>query len=542
MGKFFIFRIAFTIILILSVVNSIISQTLKVMPTGNSLTKGTYCTNGTVDQCVKLEDYLVIGYRYKLYQLLKSEGYTFDFVGSEIAGNNIFSDPQHFGFNGKTTWEIYEKIKYNNNYFLKLFQPDIILLEIGTNDVWAGLTSIGNVTGILNEIQNYENSTGRKVLVLLSPIINFTQGSYNEQLVSTFNNNLWNLYQTRLSQGDIIEWIPMGDGLDYRYESAGGDMKDELHPNQGGYDKIGQNWFGKIDSYNHTPSAVPLMNDSILVGGTFRTVNLNNHISDYEDTDAEITWTVDPAPIYFNVSINEQKIATITPLNPYWTGSERINFVARDRGGIVNGYGLFAGLGKSVIISANYKVYNPNSPPSLVIPEERDTYVGDIFELILDATDPDAADNPVISSKQLPEWLNFNPASSTLYGMAGSTHTGTNTVKMTVSDGKIAVDTTFYITVIPKSSTNDLSESQFKFTIYPNPVSGEITVIVPENSNYSPVLTLWSVTGFTVAEINLYQGENLIDLSSYNLSPGLYIYKIGDGNYTERGKLIIKEK
>ena len=542
MGRFLNLRIILQIFFIFSVLCNTNSQTLKIMPIGNSLTKGSYCLNGSISSCIKLEDYDYIGYRYHLYQRLKNEGYTFDLVGSERAGYNHFDDPDHFGFAGSTTWEIYQKLKYDNNYFLKLFQPDIVLLEIGTNDVYGGLTGINNVTGILNEIQNYENFAGKKVLVLLSPIINFTQGTYNEQLVATFNSKLRDLYENRISQGDLIVWIPMGSGLDYRYESAGGDMMDELHPNQGGYDKIGENWFKKIDSYNHTPSTTPLSDDSTVIGGTFKTINLNNHISDVEDPDSEITWAVNPSPTFFNVSINAQKIATITPLNPYWTGSETINFVARDRGGMVSGYGLFTGLAKSATLSAEFKVYNPNSPPSLIIPEERETYVGDIFELILDATDPDVSDNPVISAKQLPAWLNYNPSSTTLYGMAGSTHTGTNTVKMTVSDGKVSVDTTFYLTVIPKSNINDLNGSQQKFRIYPNPVSGEIIIIVPENSNYSPILTLYSITGFTVAEINLYQGDNLIDLSSYNLSPGLYIYKVEDGNYTERGKLIIKEK
>ena len=54
-------------------------QKLKILPLGNSLT---YDDNSIPGRQIGEKR----GYRYRLYQLLTGEGYTFDYVGSEQSG------------------------------------------------------------------------------------------------------------------------------------------------------------------------------------------------------------------------------------------------------------------------------------------------------------------------------------------------------------------------------------------------------------------------------------------------------------------------
>jgi hypothetical protein len=73
----------------------ILSQTLKVLPMGNSITWG---TNVSPDPDVSIHT----SYRYKLYQLLNQAAYSFDLIGSRSSGYNVFSDAQHLGIPGIT--------------------------------------------------------------------------------------------------------------------------------------------------------------------------------------------------------------------------------------------------------------------------------------------------------------------------------------------------------------------------------------------------------------------------------------------------------
>ena len=68
---------------------------------GNSIT----FDNNSLDNPPR-PDGVRISYRYKLYQLITEAGYSFDFTGSENAGNNFFQNAEiddNAGFPGITT-------------------------------------------------------------------------------------------------------------------------------------------------------------------------------------------------------------------------------------------------------------------------------------------------------------------------------------------------------------------------------------------------------------------------------------------------------
>ncbi len=355
--------VVFTFLLLLGNI-SLHSQTLKILPLGNSLTKGVYCINYTITNCEMLPDSRMVGYRYALYQALLNAGYEFEFVGNEHAGDNYFSIQysRHAGYPGIKTDQLYEKVTENDGYLLISTAPDIVLLEIGTNDIMAGYSAANYATqlnNILNEIDEYENSTGKPVLVLLSKIIKFKQGALYGGNVATYNTSLVNVYNQRVNNGDKICLLDVGSTLSNLLEPAG-DMKDELHPNQGGYDKMAAQWFQAINSVNTAPVISSIPNQQAAEGSTFSVISLDNYVYDAEDPDNMIVWTLASEPENFNVNINASRQAVVTPKNSDWNGSESITFIATDRGKVIEG------LKKSAANSVNFTVQPVNDAPVIL--------------------------------------------------------------------------------------------------------------------------------------------------------------------------------
>ena len=92
------------------------SLAIKIMPLGDSITYGWGSASGG-------------GYRLPLWNELRVHGAAIDFVGSQQNGPASF-DRDHEGHPGWTINQIAEKVV---NWLLT-YQPQIVLLHIGTND------------------------------------------------------------------------------------------------------------------------------------------------------------------------------------------------------------------------------------------------------------------------------------------------------------------------------------------------------------------------------------------------------------------------
>ncbi len=263
-------------------------QTYRIMPLGNSLTRGTMCTNGSISPCTDISDEDAVGYREVLFDMLTSAGHDFDFVGSESGGGAIMTDTDHAGFPGirdhqlasvmETGFSIYTGLVTPGPY-LESFPADIILLHIGTNDMLAGDLAVDGVERILDAIDDFETEFGHPIMVFLARIIS-TRGNPcdTDADVVEFNGNLDALAASRNALGDNIIVVDMecGAGLDY---SA--DMIDQVHPNQAGYDKMGQTWYDSVDAYLN---AIPLTPGGLTLGDeTFSSIGLS--WTDYADNE-----------------------------------------------------------------------------------------------------------------------------------------------------------------------------------------------------------------------------------------------------------------
>jgi len=81
-----------------------------------------------------------------------------------------------------------------------------------------------------------------------------------------------------------------------------------------------------------------------------------------------------------------------------------------------------------------------------------------------------------------------------------------------------------------------LSDNKVDFSVYPNPVNNVLNVSISENNTS---ISIFDIVGKNVAEMNLVNGKNTLNIE--NLNPGVYFYSIKrNGNVIETKKLIVK--
>ena len=236
----------------------------RILPSGNSITYDNYIgdTRPTGERT---------GYRYKLWEFLRQDGYRTDFVGNRYAGENYFPDANNAGFPGITKGQLARMMISGINPanrpetpgpYLESYPADIILLHIGTNQVNESTIEVEN---ILDEIDRYETSQNAFITVILAQIIN--RYPYNA-VTTNYNKKLKAMAEARIANGDKILIVNMEEdaGLIYALTPDGGDMTDEYHPNASGYEKMAKVWYGAIkEVINGLNNHVPLPSAPALV-------------------------------------------------------------------------------------------------------------------------------------------------------------------------------------------------------------------------------------------------------------------------------------
>lgn len=105
----------------------------------------------------------------------------------------------------------------------------------------------------------------------------------------------------------------------------------------------------QVSIENKPPDVSAIPAQSINEGGNFNPINLDNYVTDPDNSDAEITWLAS-GMVNLNVTITN-RVATITVKDPEWNGSETITFTAKDPGGLSDN------------ASATFTVIGVNDPP-----------------------------------------------------------------------------------------------------------------------------------------------------------------------------------
>lgn len=236
-----------------------------------------------------------MGYRQRLLSLLTSAGYNIDFVGTETFGNAVMSDSDCAGFGGISDGNLANVMETGSSThtgwvtsgpYMNSVPADVVLLHVGTNDILANDVNNNDVDRILDAIDAYESSHGTSVMVFLARIISTRYNSCNtDSRVVAFNQMMEQLAATRIANGDQLMLVDMecGAGLDYN-----NDLMDEVHPNQDGYDKMGQAWYNAIASWMDPPGATYTLTMESPLGNGSVTPSVGTHIY-AEDTDVSVS-------------------------------------------------------------------------------------------------------------------------------------------------------------------------------------------------------------------------------------------------------------
>lgn len=199
----------------------------KVLPLGDSITFGLGYEGG---------------YRVELFRLARSNQLALTFVGSEANGPQMVDGvpfPRaHEGFSGWTIQQIYNRLFSTMAPSVAMAQePEIVLLHIGTNDMYQGpqgaperlATLIDDLTERLPDS-----------LIVVSTIIPFPQSAAT---VSTYNMALVTVVNERIAAGKHVAFVDQFEGF------PTGELGDGVHPNQQGYNRMGAKWYQAISSY-----------------------------------------------------------------------------------------------------------------------------------------------------------------------------------------------------------------------------------------------------------------------------------------------------
>ena len=249
------------------------TEAVKILSLGDSITDG-YWTSGA--------------YRKYMYHDLEQMGYNIDMVGPKGGNSNTFTyngqsvsyDDNNAGYSGyaiqeMTTKEhrsgILETIQgtwYNGQNMIAAYQPDIVLLQIGTNDILSNYND-----GITDRLENLVNvilqdlDADSTVFVSTIPDIDaYTRadwlGSYGinawnstqeekDQLmetvtgcIDTYNTSIYNLVLKMQSEGKNVQFADINSVVDYQT-----DLHDGVHPNEAGYENMGNYWAGLLNDF-----------------------------------------------------------------------------------------------------------------------------------------------------------------------------------------------------------------------------------------------------------------------------------------------------
>ena len=222
----------------------------RVMPMGDSITEGRVAGPLSIP---------FGGYRSFLEKKLLATGYApcFDFVGRKNSGSGYDND--HNSSSGAMVSYDYNDIlsvqTEVNNGVIEQYRPDIILLQIGTNDISCQYPLVADMDintlhlrlkKLVDDI--FERASKDTALYLASiPYMVGTYQRFNSD-VNRYNAYIKKIVVLEQQQGRKCEFVDINSVLD---ETTTGDLKlgDLVHPTVLGYQKMADRWYDVLSEY-----------------------------------------------------------------------------------------------------------------------------------------------------------------------------------------------------------------------------------------------------------------------------------------------------
>lgn len=224
-------------------------NTINILALGNSITNGTNRFNS---------------YRRDLWQMLHHANYNFDFIGSwnkhHMGGEvpNPDFDMDHDGHSGWTTHDIlsppgWDSTRGNIHIWIQTYTPDIVLVELGTNDVFQCVPvkeAMNNISEIIDILRN-KNPHVKIFLALIPPLgaqwadkkLCGNDTTYIKS-IEIFNKNVSRLASEKNTDISKVITVDLFTGV-----HPATDMYDDIHPNDIGEKNMAESWYKAIKKY-----------------------------------------------------------------------------------------------------------------------------------------------------------------------------------------------------------------------------------------------------------------------------------------------------
>jgi lysophospholipase L1-like esterase len=203
----------------------------RIMPMGDSITWG-YGVDGRG------------GYRLPLVQSQVAGRYSSDMVGSWHSGPPTLYDRDHAGYRGFRIDQLAGVAVAE----LEAYQPEFVLLQIGTNDVlqqYQLATAPDRLRALIDLITDTAPAA-RLVVASITPLAN----SGWDADARAFNAAIPDIVAAEAATGSQVSFLDMYPVL------TAADLGDGVHPNQGGYDKMAAAWNERLVAMRAPPPPV----------------------------------------------------------------------------------------------------------------------------------------------------------------------------------------------------------------------------------------------------------------------------------------------
>ena len=206
----------------------------KIMPLGDSITFGLQSSTGG-------------GYRVELFRKALADSHPITFVGRQSTGPNAV-DGQPFprnneGYSGATIATGGNQLANRVDAAFAANPPNIVLLHIGTNNLYQGLPQ--GVTGQLGDlIDQVINDAPNALIVVaqITPLGSATNG------VQAYNAAIPAIVQQRVDAGKHLLLVNMSAAFSAANNNVSALLADGVHPNDQGYAVMAQTWYDAIES------------------------------------------------------------------------------------------------------------------------------------------------------------------------------------------------------------------------------------------------------------------------------------------------------
>jgi acyl-CoA thioesterase I len=224
-------------------------KTSNILCLGNSITNGTNKYNS---------------FRRRLWQLLHAGKYNFDFIGSwdkHHMGGEVPDPDFDMDHDGHSGWRFddvfhppsWDSARGNIIEWLKIYKPDMVLLELGTNDVFQCRT-VSDMMKDLDRLIILLRKKNKGVKIFLAQIPPLGKQWAQQKLCgdsTDYDHAIRNLNRAfaDFAKDHSLKRSPLIIVDQYNGINTDTEMYDDIHPNEEGEKKMAQKWFNAINQY-----------------------------------------------------------------------------------------------------------------------------------------------------------------------------------------------------------------------------------------------------------------------------------------------------